>query len=107
MPAAPFHGWWVYLVLCSDRSIYAGVATDVARRIAEHRSGGARAARYLRGRGPLRLLAARPVGERGDALSVEYSLKQLSSTEKRALAATPARFDEFVGRKLAELHATD
>ncbi|MEO1576759.1 MAG: GIY-YIG nuclease family protein [Pseudomonadota bacterium] len=99
---APHDAWWVYLVGCGDRSIYVGVACDVARRIAEHRDAGARAARYLRGRGPLRLLAARPVGERGDALSVEYQLKQLPAARKRALTVKPEDLDQLIASALAK-----
>ena len=86
-PNAPT--WWVYLVLCGDRSIYTGIAIDVARRLSEHREGGARAARYLRGRGPLRLLIAQPVGQHGDALRLEMKIKRLGSDAKRQLANEP------------------
>ena len=93
--------WWVYLVRCGDGSIYTGVAQDVARRLSEHRSGGARAARYVRGRGPLRLLVAQPVGSRGDALRVEYRVKQLSARHKRAFALHPGELADFIAQLIA------
>lgn len=96
-----FDGWWVYLIGCQDGSIYVGISRDVARRIAEHRSGGAKAARYLRGRAPLRLLAAEPVGERGDALAVEYRLKRCSAQDKAAMTRRPARLTDFIDEVVA------
>ena len=48
--------WSVYLVRCSDNSLYTGIATDVARRFAEHQAQGPKTARYLRGRAALTLV---------------------------------------------------
>ncbi|MFK8014697.1 MAG: GIY-YIG nuclease family protein [Gammaproteobacteria bacterium] len=88
--------WWVYLVRCADQSIYTGIATDVSRRLAEHRAGGARAARYLRGRGPLRLLVAQPVGDHGAALRVEWRIKRLTANEKAEFASAPSLLRSFI-----------
>ncbi len=82
-PAAPV--WHVYLVRCADRSLYTGIATDVERRLAEHQAGGGRGSRYLRGRGPLTLELARPVGDRSAAQRLEYRIKQLSRVQKERL----------------------
>lgn len=80
--------WWVYMVRCADGSLYTGVATDVRRRFAEHQSGGAKAAKYVRGRGPLKLVYQREVGTRSDALREELRLKRLRKAEKELLVAT-------------------
>ncbi len=77
--------WHVYLVRCADSSLYTGIALDVPRRLAEHQSGGKRASRYLRGRGPLTLAMARPVGGRGQAQRVEYRIKRLARGQKERL----------------------
>jgi putative endonuclease len=81
--------WWLYLILCGDTSIYTGIAVDVSRRLAEHRAGAPRGARYLRGRGPLRLLAAVPVGTRAQASRAEYWIKRCSAEQKRTFARDP------------------
>ena len=47
-------GWFVYLVECVDGSLYAGIATDVARRYGEHAAG--HGARYTRSHPPRALL---------------------------------------------------
>ena len=77
--------WTVYLVRCSDDSLYCGIARDVAARIAEHDAG--KGAKYTRGRGPLRLVLARRCRSQGRALRLEYAIKQLTRAEKERLDA--------------------
>ncbi|MCZ7649056.1 MAG: GIY-YIG nuclease family protein [Planctomycetota bacterium] len=89
--------WWVYLVRCADGSLYAGIATNVARRLEAHRRG--RGAKYLRGKGRLDLVLKRRVGEKGLALSVELRIKRLPKAEKEALLSHRTR----LGRLVAEL----
>lgn len=74
----------LYIVRCADDSLYTGIATDVDNRIAQHESG-ARGAKYLRGRGPLRLVFNEPVGDRSNASRLEYRVKQLNRQQKEAL----------------------
>ena len=75
--------WHLYLVRCGDGSLYTGISTDVQRRFQEHQDN--RGARRLRGRGPLRLVYTRAVGDRGQALRVEHRLKRLSKAYKERL----------------------
>ena len=42
--------WYIYIIRCGEGTLYTGIAKDVARRYDEHRLGGARGSRYLRGR---------------------------------------------------------
>jgi putative endonuclease len=79
--------WFVYVIRCGDGTLYTGITTDVARRLAEHASGGPRAAKYLRGRGPLALAFSARVGTKSMALSVERRMKSLSRARKDALLA--------------------
>lgn len=92
--------WSVYLLRCGDGSIYTGITTDVARRLREHESS-RKGAKYLRGRGPLRLVLEHVIGSRAVASKVEYRLKNLSKTEKEDTAGLPQRIAEMV----AELQA--
>ena len=73
--AAPEPTWYLYLLECCNGRLYTGIATDVERRLEEHRAG--RGARYERGRGPLRLALQRSVGDRALALRVEARVKKL------------------------------
>ena len=86
--------WSVYLVLCKDDSLYAGVALDVDRRLEEHREG-KRGAKYLRGRAPLELVLRRELGDRSLALKVELRIKKLSRKAKKNLIKNPEMIDEI------------
>ena len=74
----------LYILQCSDGSYYTGISTDVNRRIREHKKG-TRGSKYLRGRGPLKLVFSKEVGNRSEALKYEYSIKRLSHQEKQSL----------------------
>jgi putative endonuclease len=75
--------WFLYIVRCTDGSLYTGIARDVQARIAAHDAG--KGARYTRGRGPLTLCAVRRFRSKGAALSLEHAVKQLSRSEKEQL----------------------
>lgn len=74
----------LYIVRCADDTLYTGIATDVEKRMAEHESS-VRGAKYLRGRGPLRLEFAQAVGDRAVASVLEYRVKRLSRARKQAI----------------------
>lgn len=92
--------WSVYLVRCADGSLYTGIATDVARRLAEHEHGG-KGAKYLRGRRPLTLMFQREIGDRGAASRVERHIKNLSKAEKEQCLCNPAQMDQLLSDCLA------
>ena len=75
--------WHVYLVRCTDGTLYTGVTTDVARRVAQHNAG--TASRYTRSRRPVVLAYQKRVGDRGAALRREIAIKKLSREEKEEL----------------------
>jgi len=78
--------WYLYIVRCRDGSLYTGAATDVERRLADHLAG--RGAKYLRGRGPLKLVFKKRVGKKGQALKAEHKVKRLPKQKKEALVKT-------------------
>jgi putative endonuclease len=80
--------WFVYLIECSNGSIYTGIAIDVDRRYAEHVAG--KGARYTRSWPPLRLLARFEYPDRAAASRAEHAIKQLTPARKRALCAAQA-----------------
>ena len=75
--------WYVYIVRCRDGSLYTGIATDVDRRLAEHQAN--KGSKYLRGRGPLKLVLKKRIGNKGRALKVERKVKGLTRQEKERL----------------------
>ena len=78
-------GWSLYLIRTAAGSLYCGVTTDVNRRLLEHSSNGVKAAKSLRGRGPLILEYQHYIGCRSAALKCEFAVKRLSRTEKEKL----------------------
>ncbi|MDH4073584.1 MAG: GIY-YIG nuclease family protein [Gammaproteobacteria bacterium] len=80
----------VYLVECGDGTLYTGIATNVERRIEEH-AGTARGARYLRGRGPIRIVFQQVIGDRGLASRIEARVKKLPRADKADAESLPAR----------------
>jgi putative endonuclease len=81
----------VYMVRCADGTLYAGVATDVARRIEEHNgrtpagNRSTRGARYTTARRPVQLVYMAAHASRSEAQKEEARLKRLSRAEKLAL----------------------
>ena len=94
--------WFVYVLRCKDGTLYTGIATDVERRLAEHRGPGGRGAKYLRGRQPLELVMSRSVGAREIALRVEHRIKRLARAEKEALLRDGSAVERMVA-DVAEL----
>jgi len=88
--------WSIYVVRCRGGALYTGIATDVPRRIAEHARKGGKGAKFLRGRGPLRLVLQRVLGSRGFALRVEGAIKRLPKPRKEALLTQELLVDRLI-----------
>ena len=79
--------WQVYIILCSDESLYTGITTDVERRFAQHLAG--TGAKYFRGRSPRRLVYLELGHDRSSAGRREAEIKGLRPLDKRRLLAAP------------------
>jgi len=85
----------VYVVQCSDGSFYTGISTDVSRRIIEHERT-TKGAKYLRGKGPLKIIFERAIGDRSLALRVEAKIKKLSHPDKGDMRKLAVLVDSYV-----------
>jgi putative endonuclease len=74
---------WVYMLRCSDGSLYTGWSTDVDRRLARHLAG--KASRYTASRLPVELVLVRAMPDRGAAMREEARIKRLDRASKLAL----------------------
>jgi putative endonuclease len=74
---------FVYLLRCSDGSLYCGWTTDLDRRLAAHHAG--KGSAYVRRRLPARYAAVWTAESRSHALSAEARIKRLSRPAKLAL----------------------
>ncbi len=90
--------WSVYLVRCKTGALYTGIATDVARRMIEHRQARGKGAKYLRGKGPLHQVFVKKIGAKSLALRVECRIKKLSKARKEALIEQGPVIHEIIAR---------
>jgi putative endonuclease len=88
--------WYIYLIRCQDGSLYTGITTNVARRLSEHRGGGKKGAKYLRGRGPLAVAFQKKLAGKSQALRVERLVKMLPKARKEELIKTASAFSKIV-----------
>ena len=77
------NNWWVYIIQCSNKSLYTGITTDVERRFDEHQNDNKKASKYCARLRPLKLVYKSLAFEnKSDASKEEYRIKQLSHIEK-------------------------
>ena len=75
--------WAVYIVRCSDGSLYTGISNNVPRRISAHNTG--KGAKYTAQRRPVTLMYSEPSKNRSTATKREREIKRFSRAQKLAL----------------------
>ncbi len=75
--------WQVYIILCSDASLYTGISNDVDRRLLQHAE--QRGAKYFRGRQPEQLVYLESGHDRSSASRREAAIKKLKRPAKERL----------------------
>jgi len=83
--AADRMDWQVYIILCTDKSLYTGITNDLGRRLALHEAN--RGAKYFRARKPLRVVYLERGHTRSSASRREAAIKKLTRDEKLQLIA--------------------
>ncbi len=73
--------WYVYIVQCSDGSLYTGITVDLDRRLNEHNTSN-KGAKYTRSRRPVQMMYSETHETRSLASKREYAIKQLTRKEK-------------------------
>lgn len=76
--------WYVYVIEASDGYLYTGVTINVERRFNEH-CGSDKAARFFRGRTPVRVVYTETHPDRSSAQRREAAIKSLNRDEKLEL----------------------
>jgi putative endonuclease len=74
--------WHMYVIETVDHLLYTGITTDVKRRVKDHLSLGARAAKFFRAHKPERLVFSKLIGTHSEALKAEYKFKLLKKDKK-------------------------
>ncbi len=87
--------WLVYILRCSDGSLYTGVTNNMENRLAAHNEG--KAAKYTRSRRPVKLMAASAKMTKSAALRLEIKIKKqprlnkIAALRENAASPSPAR----------------
>ena len=81
--AKPRGSYWAYMVECKYGTYYAGWTNDLKKRIAAHNDG--KGAKYLRGKGPVKLVYKMKFPSALKAQAHERAIKKLSRPEKEVL----------------------
>lgn len=79
--------YYLYILECSDQTLYSGITVDLERRVKEHDSSEL-GAKYTRGRKPVRLVFSKEFQNRSQASKEESRIKKLSREEKLELIKT-------------------
>lgn len=72
--------WFVYIVRCSDDSLYTGITNNIDKRIEKHNSG--KGAKYTRSRRPVKLEAFITALDRSSASKIEHLIKKQHRSKK-------------------------
>ena len=76
--------WYLYVVRCSDDTLYTGVTTDLKRRLKEHNTG-KRGAKYTKTRRPVKLVYYELYQSRSNAQKAEHKFKKLTRIQKEKI----------------------
>jgi putative endonuclease len=87
--------WSVYIICCSDDSLYTGISIDIVRRFDQHLN--MQGARYFRGRQPKALVYIETGHSRRTASQREIAIKKMRRVEKLQLIASVAN-DSIIER---------
>ena len=87
--------WVLYIVRCSDRSLYTGITTDIKERLKKHREG--RGSKYIRSRRPIKLVYKKACKNESEARKLELKIKKLSQKNKIKLTKNKSGGRSSVG----------
>ncbi len=76
--------YFVYIIQCSDKTLYTGITNDIKRRLYEHNHT-IKGAKYTRSRRPIKLVYQEIKKDRKEACKREYEIKKLKRVEKLSL----------------------
>ncbi len=77
--------WTVYILRCSDNSLYTGITNDIERRTEEHNKSNVVGSKYVRSRRPATLVYTETVRSKNQALKRELTIKRLPKAKKDSL----------------------
>ncbi|MCU9533546.1 GIY-YIG nuclease family protein [Streptococcus sp. CSL10205-OR2] len=83
---------FMYVLKCSDGTLYTGYTTDVKKRLATHNAG--KGAKYTKQRLPVELIYQEEFATKSEAMSAENYFKQKTRQEKLAYIAQHSKLNK-------------
>jgi putative endonuclease len=77
--------WIVYILRCSDNSLYTGITRDLTRRLDEHNNNNRLASAYTRSRRPVKVIYQEVHTDRSSASKREAKIKNMTKADKEKL----------------------
>lgn len=80
--------WYVYIIKCSDNTLYTGITKDINKRIHEHNNDNKHGSKYTRPRRPVKLFYSEELSSRSEATKRELEIKKMGHEDKINLKNT-------------------
>jgi putative endonuclease len=74
--------WFIYILLCSDSSLYTGATNNLDKRFLDHKNG--KGGHYTRAHKPLQMIHTEQFATKSEALKREWEIKSWSREKKIA-----------------------
>lgn len=90
--------YYIYMLRCSDNSIYTGITTDLNRRLSEHinKTG----AKYTRNRTVIKIETFFTTNCKKNASILEYHIKKLKKIDKEKLIMNGLKSSKYLLEKI-------
>lgn len=88
---------YVYILKCSDDSLYTGYTVDLSKRLVKHNDG--KASKYTRARLPVEYVYTKSFDSKNEAMSAENRIKRISRIKKLKLINGDISFEELTIEK--------
>ena len=75
--------WFVYIILCEDKSLYTGISNNLIKRFKDHKEG--RGGKYTRSHKPIKILYSEKKKSKSGALKREIEIKKMQKKDKLIL----------------------
>lgn len=85
--------YYIYILLCSDNSLYTGYTTDLKRRFKDHTEG--KGSKYVRSKLPAKLIYSEEFKSKSEALKRERQIKGWKRKKKIEILKLRIKKDLF------------
>lgn len=88
--------YYIYMIRCTDTSVYTGITNNLERRMKEHFNKTEKCAKYTKVHTPYKIEAVWQTDTRSLASKLEYNIKKtLTKAEKESLILNPNNIEKY------------